>query len=474
MLYQLSYTHRDSFAGALGKSTMPTNRHGFGYLRRDTMGSLTSKVVAASAGRDRVMDAVKALALLLVITGHALAWTVTSGGSVINTLDAAPYMFPLTWILQILPLFFLLAGAGLVRLSGSRDARGYLARLTRLSAPALPLIAVTVVLSVAAGGLAGPDAASAAGVLPVQLVWFLGVYLVLVAAAPLLARCSGPWVVGIWLVSILGVDLLRVNVNELFGWANLILVWGLFAAIGTRLDRLRAIRPPILAVGVIAFAAAATGAIVVGPYSPALISTDAVEGISNLAPPTIVLALVGLAQICLLLLLWPLLKRALDHDRLWVPVAIFASRAMEIYLWHMLVFTLAIAAMISLAVAPPALGALWWLQHVAVAAVVLAVVWFAAPGLGRMSRRTAELLGRISPRASLGTAWARALLLVAGITLLCVSESGVGQPITARIVILLPYMPLAALVLLAIVVGLAQKASTSAVVDDVLGRRGAR
>jgi hypothetical protein len=63
------------------------------------------------------------------------------------------------------------------------------------------------------------------------------------------------------------------------------------------------------------------------------------------------------------------------------------------------------------------------------------------------------------------------LLLVAGITLLCVSESGVGQPITARIVILLPYLPLAALVLLAVIVGLAKKASASAVVDDVLGRR---
>ena len=73
------------------------------------MGSIASKVLAASAGRDRVMDAVKALALLLVIAGHSLAWTVTSSGSVINTLDAVPYMFPLTWVLQILPLFVLLA-----------------------------------------------------------------------------------------------------------------------------------------------------------------------------------------------------------------------------------------------------------------------------------------------------------------------------------------------------------------------------
>ena len=156
------------------------------------MGSIASKVLAASAGRDRVMDAVKALALLLVIAGHSLAWTVTGSGSVINTLDAVPYMFPLTWVLQILPLFFLLAGAGLTRLAAARDSRGYLVRLTRLSAPALPLIAVAMVLALIAGVFAGQDAGRAAGLLPVQLVWFLGVYLVLVAAAPLLVRFSGP------------------------------------------------------------------------------------------------------------------------------------------------------------------------------------------------------------------------------------------------------------------------------------------
>jgi fucose 4-O-acetylase-like acetyltransferase len=431
------------------------------------MGSIASKVLAASAGRDRVMDAVKALALLLVVAGHSLAWTVTSSGSVINTLDAVPYMFPLTWVLQILPLFFLLAGAGLVRLASTRDSRGYLTRLTRLSAPALPLIVAAMVLAVIAGALAGEDAGKAAGLLPIQLVWFLGVYLVLVAAAPLLVRFSGPPAIIIWLVLILGVDLLRINVNELIGWANLFLVWGLFAAIGTRLERLRTINRPVLAIGVIAFAAAAIIAIVVGPYSPALISTDAVKGISNLAPPTIVLAMVGLAQICLLLLVWPLLQRALDRDRLWVPVAIFASRAMEIYLWHMLVFTLAIAGMIGLAVAPAALSLLWWLQHVAVAAIVLTVVWFAAPGLGRASRSLADLLGRASPRLSLGTAWARFFLVVAAIALLCVSESGVAQPVTLRSVLLLPYVPLAALVLLGIIVGIATKAS--AVVDDVPG-----
>jgi hypothetical protein len=368
-------------------------------------------------------------------------------------------------VLQILPLFFLLAGAGLTRLSGSGEARGYLARLKRLAAPALPLIGVTMVVAVAAQALAGSDAGNAAGVLPVQLVWFLGVYLVLVAVAPLLVRLSGPWAVAVWLAVIFGVDLLRIHVNEAIGWANLILVWGLFAALGTRLDRLRTLPRALLAAGAIVFAASAIIAIVIGPYSPALISTDAVEGISNLAPPTIVLALVGLAQICILLLLWPLLQRVLDRDRLWVPVAIFASRAMEIYLWHMLVFTLAIAGMLALVLAPAALSPLWWLQHIAVAAVVLAVVWFAAPALARLAKGVAGLLGRVAPRLHLGPAWARILLVVSGVALLCVSESGVGQPLTARIVVVFSYIPLVALALLCVIVGIATKAS--AVVDDV-------
>ena len=70
------------------------------------MSSLSTRVLAASAGRDRVSDGVKALALALVILGHGLAWTITPDGSAVNTLEAAPWLFPLTWLLQILPLFF--------------------------------------------------------------------------------------------------------------------------------------------------------------------------------------------------------------------------------------------------------------------------------------------------------------------------------------------------------------------------------
>ena len=84
-----------------------------------------------------------------------------------------------------------------------------------------------------------------------------------------------------------------------------------------------------------------------GPYSAALISTDALPGITNLAPPTLVLALAGCAQAGVLLLVWKGLERLLARDRTWVPVALFSSRAMQLYLWHVLVMALLVAGVLA-------------------------------------------------------------------------------------------------------------------------------
>ena len=46
---------------------------------------IRAKVVAASAGRDRALDAIKALALLVVIVGHSLAWHTPGDGTEVLT-----------------------------------------------------------------------------------------------------------------------------------------------------------------------------------------------------------------------------------------------------------------------------------------------------------------------------------------------------------------------------------------------------
>ena len=45
---------------------------------------------------------------------------------------------------------------------------------------------------------------------------------------------------------------------------------------------------------------------------------------------------------------------------------------------------------------------------------------------------------------------------VASLSLLAVSESGLAQPLTPRVVIVLPYLPAAALVVLGVIAGLAR------------------
>lgn len=68
--------------------------------------SLTTRVLDATKSRDRVLDAVKAIALLLVIAGHSLAWHVRPDGTAVNVLEDAHYLIVLTWLFQVLPLFF--------------------------------------------------------------------------------------------------------------------------------------------------------------------------------------------------------------------------------------------------------------------------------------------------------------------------------------------------------------------------------
>ena len=404
--------------------------------------SLRASVLEATAHRDRVRDAVKALALGLVVVGHGLAWTTTGSGGLVNTLDVAPQMAPLTWVLQILPLFFLIAGAGLIR---PMSASTITARITRLVGPAVPLLIIVGVGTVALQAAARPEWSQAFGLVPVQLVWFLGVYLLLIAAAPIIRRMRTWWHAAAWLLAIAVVDVLRIHVAAGIGWLNLFLVWGLFAVLGTRLDQLRALpRRWCVAVAVAAIVGAIT-LVRLGPYSSALISTEAVPGITNLAPPTLVLALVGVAQVGVLLGVWPLLDRLLRRDAWWVAVAVFASRAMQVYLFHMLVLTLVIAGVLVLGWAPPPLGALWWVLHLGVLATVVVIVWTAAPALRRLADALVRAGSRLVP-ARCGRALGRsrlaatALAVLTSVSLLTMSEAGLAEPFQVRLVIGVPYV----------------------------------
>ena len=94
---------------------------------------------ATPAGRDRYVDFLRVLSLGLVVVGHWLATLVwweegTVRGE--NGLNVLPEMWPLTWLFQVMPLFFFVGGfsnslgwdsvqrAGEVRLTIAEPKRG--------------------------------------------------------------------------------------------------------------------------------------------------------------------------------------------------------------------------------------------------------------------------------------------------------------------------------------------------------------
>jgi fucose 4-O-acetylase-like acetyltransferase len=375
------------------------------------MRALRDQVVRASVGRDRVLDAIKALSLLVVIVGHSLAWHVRPDGTPVNVLEDARYLIVLTWVFQVLPLFF---AAGAVSNAGSlqRHGReGYLqARGTRLLAPVVVYATVWTLILL-------PIQAVGAGRFLAQLLWFAGVYLLVAAAAVVTTR----WIprpalsLGLWLLLILAVDLLRLTDLAGLAWLNMLLAWGWLHQVGYYLPQLRRRRAAIPA-GLLLIAASVVVAFA-GPYSVSLISVNGVPGLSNLAPPSVVLVLFGAGQILIVAGLWPLLTRWLQHDRLWVPIALVGARGMGMYLWHIPLVGLAAGTAILLGFHAAALSPAWWAIHLLVVVVVIPLAWLIA-GLAAVPERWLLVLPGIN-RAGVGCA-------LGGLAVLNTAATGFG------------------------------------------------
>ena len=176
-----------------------------------------------------------------------------------------------------------------------------------------------------------------------QLLWFAGVHLLVSSAAPVTAWWAARrplLVLGVWLLLIAGVDAVRWSDGPSWvGWLNLLLVGAGCTSWGTASRSFGAgpgTGPPraALALGAAALLAAAVALALFGPYSSSLVTIGGDSELSNLSPPTLVLALYGAGQVLLLVVLWPALAAFLSDDRRWAVVALVGARGIGIYLWH--------------------------------------------------------------------------------------------------------------------------------------------
>jgi peptidoglycan/LPS O-acetylase OafA/YrhL len=380
--------------------------------------SLADRVAAASAGRDRVLDAVRVAALVVVMVAHSLAWQV-SDGTIGNVLEQRPSLAVITWGLQILALFFAAGAVTNARsLARQTNAGAWLGhRLQRLLGPVLVYATFwsLVLLPIAAATEA--DVAMVGRFLA-QLLWFAGVYLVVVAFAPWTYRHQGLGVIVGWLAAIAAVDVLRLTVAPAIGWLNMLLVWGWLHQVGYQLPRLRRNAPGPLLAGAGGAMALAVAVAVLGPYSTSMVTYQGDDAASNLAPPTIVVALHGLALILVVAAAWRRLDRLLARPALWTPIAVLASRGIGLYLWHIPLVGIAAGASLLLGLEVEPLSAAWWALHAAVAAAVVAGAWL----LAGLAQRPLPRLGSIPGRASV--AWAGPQTALAGLLVLLLSATG--------------------------------------------------
>lgn len=387
---------------------------------------------ARPGARDAGIDLIRAVCVGLVVLLHALMVGVTIGpaGPVFeNAADGAAWFPPLTWALQVMPLFFVIGGfSGATafrrfRARGGTRAEFVAGRVRRLLLPAVVSIAA-VGAALAALALSGvaPDLIAIAGFRYAQPLWFLGVYLLCQALLPALhaAHERRPVRTILALVAAaVAVDALRaVSGFEGIGFLNLAFVWLALQQLGFLLADGR-----VDALDRRARVAAATGAVgllaalfLAGVYSPDLIA--------NLNPPTAVLLLVGVAQTALLSLLRRRVERFSARRSAAAFTRFVTARTMTIYLWHMpLLLAMAgasvLASMATGIALPEPSSAGWWATRplwVAVAVMLTAGVAAALAGIERHRTPPAAASPRRTVQAVLLGLAAVVLLLAAGTT----------------------------------------------------------
>lgn len=399
-------------------------------------GSGADKVAAETpADRDRAVDVARLAALVVVMFGHCalLLATIGNGLRIGNLLGELPALAPITWVVQVMPLFFLAGGAAGAYgwHSGSSWGTWLVRRAQRLCRPVFWYLAAWSIGIAVTYYVLGADSAETIGRECVALLWFLGVYLVVLAFVPALTRMSTGRavvaIVGVLIAVSAGLDAIRFAVDApMAGVANFVIVWLIPMVIGVAYARHLIGARTALVVAASAFAAQLVVA-AVGPYEVSLVVTGT-ERISNVSPPTLLLALHCTWMSFAFIAFADPIRRWAQRPRVWYVVATGNAGAMTLYLWHIpaiavATFTLHAFGLDAYDVDAPYFWAMLALRAVVFAAVMLAMFMLLSP----LEHR--RLPWWDAPVAATGTRSTAAgvLIVLAGVALVLLAKNGLGD-----------------------------------------------
>ncbi|BBY62614.1 acyltransferase family protein [Mycolicibacterium helvum] len=351
---------------------------------------------ATATVRNHSMDLFRVCALLFVVLGHWMAASLTFSDGAFwrdNPLVDLPWTQWLTWIFQVVPVFFVVAGyasaVSWMQRKPDESRQAWLRRrLVRPLGPtAVYVVFALLVVAVLGGvGVAGSELDFGAWAVAMHL-WFLGIYVLVVALTPVAVAAHRRW--GLWVpvvttLVIAGVDAATIGAHVPYvGWLNHLLVWAVLYQLGI------AWQDGMLR-GRVAIGLAAGSAVVlvllvtVGPYPVAMIGVPGAV-VDNTGPPNLALLALGGVEAGLALAAAPVVNGMLKSARAQRILVIANDNVMALYLWHMIpVVIVALAGYPTGLLPQPTLGtADWWwfrLAWVAILAVVavveLALLWW--------------------------------------------------------------------------------------------------
>jgi Acyltransferase family len=387
--------------------------------------------------RNRYVDFLRAISMLVVTVGHWLAaapyFDATNNLTTSHILTVAAWTAWLTWILQVMPIFFMVGGYanGISWRAARRDGKSYAVwlegRLRRLVWPIIPLlVAWVIIVGIEYARDVRPDLiryGSQAAFIP---VWFLAAYIAIVLFVPVLAaawtrfRMKSFWTLTA-AAAVVDVMYFAGGVHWL-GFANYLFVWGAIFLLGYAwLDDQFPDRQMLLVyagLGLVALLLLVRTA----PYPVSMIGVPG-DPISNTTPPKVTLIALAIMQGGLLLALQAPARRWLAGRAAWTATVAINGNIMTLFIWHLtattlVVFAAYLAGGIGLRLEPG--SAEWWwtrLPWVIANAIALAPLVVA---FGRFERpRAAE-----GPSAPAWRYVVGAFMTCAGLALL--AAQGVG------------------------------------------------
>jgi hypothetical protein len=284
----------------------------------------------------------------VVVMGHwlmATAQQTDNGFELGHLLGIQPQTQWLTWIFQVMPLFFMVGGFSnsISWRSATRKGLSYShwlsTRMQRLVGPMVPLMLFWGVAAGVALALGETATVIQIGTQTALIpLWFLAVYVFVAALTPA--------TLGLWerfgLGSILAMAALAVAVDvlvfrfgiEAAGWSNYVFLWFTVHQLGYawRDERLTGTATALGIAGV--GLAALLWMTQLGPYSLSLVGAPN-DSLSNTTPPKLPLLALAALHSGLLLAIQAPVRRWLERDRPWAATIIVNRVIMTVYLWHL-------------------------------------------------------------------------------------------------------------------------------------------